>query len=268
MNESGDWTPRTNPSEDYERWLVPVLFRPFAEEMVALAAPWPGEQALDVACGTGIVTRLLAARGAPRGRVVGIDLSPQMLAVARTLGESPQVEWQEASALNMPLPDATFDAVLCQQGLQFFPDRLQGLREMRRVLRPGGRLVVACWRSSSFNPAWQLLEAALSRVVGPEAGKLPPFSLGDKDELRQLVSRAGFSNIVIRAMTKEVRYPSPAELVRRYALSAPTMLGALASASANAREALLAAYTTLVELYVDDLGLSAHAATHILTARA
>jgi len=72
---------------------------------------------------------------------VGLDISPAMLAVARTTTDDPQVEWREASALALPLPDSTFDAVLCQQGLQFFPDRVEGLREMRRVLRPGGRLL-------------------------------------------------------------------------------------------------------------------------------
>ena len=137
-----DWTPRANPAEDYERYLVPAFFHAFAGELVSLAAPWPGERVLDIACGTGALTRLLVERVGPNGHVTGLDLSAGMLAVARTLLDEPNVDWHEGSALELPFPDGSFDLVTCQQGLQFFPDRPAGVREMRRVLKPGGRLAL------------------------------------------------------------------------------------------------------------------------------
>ena len=98
---------------------------------------------LDVACGTGTVARLAAARVGSAGAVTGVDLTPGMLAVARRIeAEGAPIDWQEASADRLPLPDASADVALCSLGLQFFPDRPAALREMRRVLIPGGRLAV------------------------------------------------------------------------------------------------------------------------------
>lgn len=166
-----DWTPRPNRAEDYERYLVPAYFGPFAEALTVLAAPWPADHVLDVACGTGSLTRLLVACVGPSGHVTGLDLNADMLAVARDIVDAPNVEWREASALAMPFADSTFDLVTCQQGLQFFPDRAAGMREMRRVLRPGGRLALSIWRSTEYNPVWKLLEEALAGLVGPEAAE-------------------------------------------------------------------------------------------------
>ena len=126
------------PAEIYERHLVPRFFLPWARDLVHLVAPKPGERALDVACGTGAVTRLVAESVEPGGRVVGLDVNAGMLAVARLAVASPNVEWREASALELPFGNGSFDIVVCQQGLQFFPDRPLALRQMRRVLRPRG----------------------------------------------------------------------------------------------------------------------------------
>src|SRR5215471_371474 len=106
--------------ENYERYLVPTIFSPWAAHLVDFAAPQLGERVLDVACGTGIVARLVAGRVGPEGRVIGLDSSPAMLAVARSLSpiSGAAVEWSEGSALAIPFPDATFNLVLCQQGLQ------------------------------------------------------------------------------------------------------------------------------------------------------
>jgi len=265
--DTANWTPKPNPNEDYERLFVPVLFRPFGEELVALAAPMPGEQVLDVACGTGILARLVAPRLGQTGKITGLDLSPEMLAVARTAVDDANVEWREASAVAMPFPNESFDLVLCQQGLQFFPDRASGMREMRRVLRPGGRLVLACWRSTEFNPVWFCLEEALAAVAGPEAGGLPPFRLGSRDELRALAVGAGLTSVSVRIETKLVRFASPEEFVRRSALSAPSMLGALSSVGAGARDELVREANARMQPYVDDLGLAAPIRTHILFAR-
>src|SRR2546425_12174530 len=110
--------------EAYERYMVPSLFRPWAIDLLKLAAPIPGERVLDVACGTGIVARLAAKSVAPMGKVIGLDLNAGMLKVARAASAGTEnVEWREGNATALRLSDQTFDLVLCQQGLQFFPDR-------------------------------------------------------------------------------------------------------------------------------------------------
>ena len=225
------------------------------------------DSVLDVACGTGALTRLLAERVGPGGHVTGLDLNAGMLAVAREHLEGPTIEWREASALEMPLPDGAFDLVTSQQGLQFFPDRVQGMREMRRVLKPGGRLVLAVWRSTDYNPVWKLVEEVLAELVGPEAAKLPPFSLGDVGELRRLAREAGFADTTIRIDGRVARFPSPEEFVRRAALAAPSMLGPLATVGPDALDRLRAGVNERLAPYVDDAGLAVPLATHVLLAR-
>jgi len=256
-----------NLAEDYERYLVPAYFSPFAEALVAFAAPWPGEQVLDVACGTGVVTRLLAERVGPAGQVTGLDSNPSMLAVARDHLDAPNVAWREASALSMPFVDGTFDLVTCQQGLQFFTDRAAGMAEMRRVLRPGGRLVLNVWCSVEHNPVFKLLGEALGHLLGPEAATLPPFSLGDREALRRLGREAGFATVTVRIDGRLIQFPSPAELVRRLLLGGPTMLRALPADDADAHRRLVDEVTRTMAPYVDDTGLAVPLATHVLLAR-
>jgi ubiquinone/menaquinone biosynthesis C-methylase UbiE len=160
--------PPATPAEIYEREMVPAIFARWAPDTIELAQVRTGQRVLDVACGTGVVTRLLADRVGPSGRVVGLDLSPVMLAAARARVRNANVEWREASAQSIPLPDGAFDAVVCQQGLQFFPDKAMALAEMRRVLVPGGRLALAVWRSVEHAPAFQALEQALAHRIGSE----------------------------------------------------------------------------------------------------
>src|SRR5712664_1454339 len=109
--------------EIYERHMVPAIFGPWAVDLVKLAALIPGERVLDVACGTGIVARLAAERVGPMGRVIGLDLNAGMLTVARSASAGTEnIEWREGNATALPFADKTFELVLCQQGLQFFPD--------------------------------------------------------------------------------------------------------------------------------------------------
>ncbi len=159
-----------NAAEVYERQLVPVMLAPWAPKLIDLAEVRPGMHVLDVACGTGVVTRLAAERVGSTGRVVGLDINAAMLSVARGLPPvgGATVEWLEASALEIPLPDAAFDVVLCQHGLQQFPDRPTALREMRRVLMPGGRLALCVWSRIEGSPGMAALAEALERHVGAE----------------------------------------------------------------------------------------------------
>lgn len=141
--------------EAYQRYLVPIMFAPWARNLVDLVAPRTGERVLDVACGTGVVARCAAIHVGDEGTVVGLDVNDGMLQVARATssGIRPAIEWRTGSATDMPLPDGSFDVAFCLQGLQFFGDRSAALREMHRVLVPEGRLALAVWRPIEFSPA-------------------------------------------------------------------------------------------------------------------
>jgi len=152
MNAQNQWQLSGNAAERYERVLVPAIFAPWAADLVALAKLRPGERVLDLACGTGVVARLAAERVGPEGDITGLDLNESMLEVARSQpipAGAAAVAWVQSSALAMRVPDSSFDVVLCQQGIQFFPDRPQALREMIRVLVPGGRMFASVWHSKT-----------------------------------------------------------------------------------------------------------------------
>ena len=145
MPEHEHWQLDGSAPELYERYLVPAITSVWAADLIGRARPNPGEAALDIACGTGAVTRLAAERMVS-GRVVGLDFNPGMLAVARSVPNSGvAIEWFEGSALSLPFDDSSFDVVFCQLGLQFFPDRPLALREMKRVLVPSGRIALSVY---------------------------------------------------------------------------------------------------------------------------
>ena len=176
MSQQGQWQVAGSAPEVYERELVPAVFGVWAPILVELAQPRPSERVLDVACGTGIVARIAATRVGPGGTVVGIDLNPGMLSVARSVASpdprsAEQLQWQEASADKLPFPDGSFNVVYCQLGLQFFPDRPAALREMHRVLGAEGRLALMVWRGIHESLGFAVLAEALERQVGQEIGR-------------------------------------------------------------------------------------------------
>ena len=205
MVDRAQWQVGGSAPEVYERDLVPAVFGPWARLVVDLADLQSGDRVLDVACGTGVVTRVAAEKVGERGAVVAADLNPGMLALAGSLPapRGATVEWRQADAGALPFADQAFDVVLCQLGLQFFADRGIALREMYRVLRPGGDVVVMVWRPIERSPGFAALAAALERHIGPDAASImrAPFSLGDAEELSSLVAAAGFEGLDLRAST-------------------------------------------------------------------
>ena len=176
------------------------------------------------------------------GRVVGLDLNPSMLAVARTVAQNagPEVEWREASVLRMPFPDMNFDVVLCQLGLQFFPDRAQALAEMFRVLTPGGRLALNVFTAIERTPIAHALADALDRHLGPDASsiKRSEHALSDLCLLEDSVAAAGFSDVSVTSVTRTIRFPSSRDYVRRQFLATP-QAGIVAGMDASRRDALI-----------------------------
>lgn len=255
------------PGEVYQREMVPAIFARWAPDLIELAGLRSGERVLDVACGTGVVTRLAAERVGPTGKVTGLDINKEMLAAARAQAAPATIEWVEGSALAIPLPDESVDAVLCQQGLQFFPDRATALREMRRVLVLGGRLALSVWQSVDRQPAFHALEQALARRVGAQRAALPPFSFGDREALRAVVTGAGFREVRVRAEIKTTRFPSPQHFVQVVAAGAPSMLGALTEQGADGLESLAQEVAGSLGPWVDDDGLAFPQISHIVAAR-
>jgi SAM-dependent methyltransferase len=177
----------------YERLLMRRIFEPWGRLLLDRAALLPGEEVLDVATGPGTIARMAAARVGPGGRVHGVDLSPQMIAEAQTKageGGAAPIEYTRAPADELPFPAATFDAVLCQQGIQFFPDQPAAMKEMRRVLRPGGRAALALWADDKAMTLFASFLAAFDAVAGRPAR--PPLSWLDATRLAALFDQAGF----------------------------------------------------------------------------
>ena len=207
--------------EIYAEHLVPAVFAPWAPVLLDAAAVGIGHTVLDVACGTGVVAAAAAERVGPSGAVTGVDINPGMIAVAaRTQG----VRWARADAARLPFPDGGFDRVLCQAGLQFVPDRLGALREMRRVLRPGGRVALLVWRALHHSPGFAALADALQTVVGPEAAAVmrAPFVFGDDPRpLVTLLDSAGFGDVDVQARAVTVRFASVEAFVRCQRAASP-----------------------------------------------
>lgn len=191
----------------YEALFVPALFGQWASRVVDAASLVAGQSVLDVACGTGVLAREAGLRTGPTGYVAGLDPSAGMLAVAKEL--SPSVEWRQGTAESMPFPDASFDAVVSQFGLMFM-DRDRAVREMLRVLKPNGRLVVAVWDTVQNIPAYAAEIALLERIAGRRAADAlrVPFVLGDQELLAEVLNNAGANSVTISTRKGVARFPS------------------------------------------------------------
>lgn len=239
--------------ENYELFFVPAIGAPLAADLVDCAALRPGERVLDVACGTGVVARLAAERVGAAETVAGVDINPGMLAVARsvTTASETAIEWYEAAAEALPFPNEAFDVVLCQLSLQFFQNRLGALREMRRVLTPGGRVIINV--PGAIAPLFVVMAEALARHINPElAGFVRHvFSLHDVDELQRLMSSAGFREVRTQANAKTLRLPPPKEFLWQYVYSTP--LGeAVAQADDERRAAVERDVVAKWQAFVED----------------
>ena len=192
----------------YEAFFVPALFGAWAAPVAAAAAITAGDRVLDVACGTGVLARAALARVQPGGAVVGLDRNDGMLAVARRL--APGVDWRLGRAEALPFDDGSFDAVVSQFGLMFFDDRVAALKEMWRVIRPGGRLAVAVWDGLDSSPGYAAMTALLQRLFGDQAADAlrAPFALGDRAVLSSLFDRAGIADRQRATLDGTARFPS------------------------------------------------------------
>lgn len=205
-------------AENYERYFVPAIARPVAADLLRAANLQPGERVLDVACGTGIVARLAAEQVGPTGAVSGVDVASDMIEVARATAapSEPVIGWSQGDAAALPLPDGSFDVVLCQMGLMLVADKPAALAEMRRLLVAGGR--VALNTPGAINRPMALLADALARHIDPNlAGFVQAvFSMDDPIEHEQLLNSAGFTDVEATVVTATLHLPAPREFLWQY----------------------------------------------------
>jgi ubiquinone/menaquinone biosynthesis C-methylase UbiE len=269
MSQPSGWQLSGSASEAYERYIVQAFMQGWTHGLLDVASLAAGMRVLDVACGTGVVARQAASRVGKQGHVVAVDLNAGMLAMARLLPHpsGASIEWKEGNVTALPVPEASFDVVVCQQGLQFFPDKPAALRDMGRVLMPTGRLVLSVWRRILHCPWQQAVADALERHVSTDAalGIRGAFALGDREELHALVSAAGFRTIRVRIDSQMIRYPSLEEFVPGY-LSATPVAGMVAKLDEPTRAAILHEVKTSLQPYMDDGGLAAPIEAHVLVA--
>jgi ubiquinone/menaquinone biosynthesis C-methylase UbiE len=208
MSESERGQVTGSAAEVYEEFFVPALFQEWTDRVADAAGVRPRERVLDVACGTGALTRTVAARVGREGAAVGLDVNDGMLAVARR--KAPGIEWRSGRAEALPLETGSFDAVVSQFGLMFFDDRRAALGEMLRVLRPGGRLAVAVWDSLEHTPGYATMTELLQKLFGDRTAEAlrAPFALGDTTALRSLFAAAGIPNATVTTRSGTARFPS------------------------------------------------------------
>ncbi len=211
----------------YDGELVPWLFEHWAEPMVDLVAAQPSSRIVDVACGSGLIVRHLLGRLDGAGRIHGVDLDAGMLTYAATTVHDERVTWHESDAADLPFETGSVDRVSCQQGLQFFPDRLAALAEVRRVLEPGGQFTVATWGRVDDNPWPAALSSAVGRLLGNDAGAGMAIvcALGEPAEIEALLSEVGFEKIIVREQARVATH-------RDVRVAAAGQLAALPSGSA------------------------------------
>lgn len=230
----------TERSDRYERWFAPWL-APWTDELINVANPHPGERILDIACGTGTVARTIADRLSPSAHITGVDLNASMVEVAQDLVPvGIKIAWETASADSLPFSDDSFDLAVCQQGFQFFPDRLAALREANRVLRPGGRITMSVWTSIEQCPVQLALAEALDQHLGRDVGENMrlPFACPDAETLRTLLTDAGFRDVSLSTQAKTLSWPSVRDYVHRYVSITPAA-DAFEAATEQTRDAVV-----------------------------
>ncbi len=254
--------------EMYERWLVAPLFRPWAEAVFDEVKLSPGHRVLDIACGTGIVARVARERLGDAGYVAGIDISPDMLAIARTV--APDIDWREGNASTLPLRDGEqFDVVVCQQGLQFFSDKPAAAAEMRRALVQGGRLVVTTWRSDEEIPFFRELRRVAEQHLGPVADQR--YGYGEAGPIESLLRNAGFGEVRTKTISRTIRFEEDEPFVRLNAMALVGMSAAGKSMDDQQRKRVIEVIVNdrarVAESYSEGPGLAFELSTNLATAR-
>lgn len=265
------WQVNGTAPEAYERYIVPAWMGEWAQLLVDSARVNIGNKVLDVACGTGVVIRKAARLIGTDGRVAGLDADKAMLSTAKQFAEQEDIhsiEWYQSDVTSMPFRENEYDIVLCQQGLQFFPDRLAALQEMFRIIIPNGRIAISVWRSLDRCPFLAILADILGKYFGNNlmACFYASCSLFDREEIRDIVSTAGFNKISIRVESRVARYPSLETFLPGYLSVFPFIITKIAEMAEEDHVKMFRDINRSLQVYIDDYGLAAPMESHIITA--
>jgi ubiquinone/menaquinone biosynthesis C-methylase UbiE len=211
--------------ELYDRHLVPLIFQPYADDLAERVAKINPGDLLETAAGTGVVTRAIASRLPRSARMVVTDLNEAMLDYAQSaMKQEPRIEWKQADALALPFGDQSFDVVICQFGAMFFPDKVQGFKEARRVLRSPGTYLFSVWDGIAENEFAHVVTSSLAEFFPHDPPRFlarTPHGHHDADELRREVLAAGFSNVEVKRIEYVSRCASPSEAAFAYCQGTP-----------------------------------------------
>jgi ubiquinone/menaquinone biosynthesis C-methylase UbiE len=245
----------------YERELVPILFEPFADDLVQRVGD--AREILELAAGTGVVTRRLV-RECPEASIVATDLNPDMLSIAAE--RAPGVTIRTADALELPFEDASFDAIVCQFGVMFFPDKERAFRETLRVLRPNGRYIFSVWRSLEYNDFANAIEVAIRPALGnPSFLARVPFNYDVPNDLLVWLENSGFRSITIETVEKIISAQSAQQVVDAFAKGCP-LYTELEQLGLKARDAALDSAVRAVREGFGDGAVQARAAALVVQA--
>ncbi|GFG53147.1 transposase [Mycolicibacterium agri] len=239
-------------AENYQRDFVPLIATPVSESLLRIVDLQPGERVVDVACGTGHVTRAAAEAVGDTGSVIGIDIAPDMIDVATSVpAKGPRIDWQLCDAAALPLPDASVDVALCQMGLMFMPDRVAAIAEMRRVLAPTGRLAINT--PGRISPFFEALETALVDHISADLGGFVSavFSMHDPYDVVTLLTQAGLRDAESTVVTVRLTLPAPADFLWRYIALTP-MAALIDRAPEQAKSAMERQFSNRTGRYVVD----------------
>lgn len=201
---------------NYDTYLGPVLFEPYALDVVERLKNEELKRVLELACGTGRVTRHLVPLLGKDGQLVATDLNADMMAIAQARVENNKIQWQVADAQELPFESQSFDHVICQFGAMFFRDKQKAFEEVHRVLQNGGKFIFNVWDEMLYNPRSFILSKVMEEMFGedaPDFMKKGPFSFFDKDEIRRVLQDAGFTAIEINVVEKISSYSSVEDFV-------------------------------------------------------
>jgi SAM-dependent methyltransferase len=209
--------------EFYDRQLGPVLFEPYAADLAARLPPREGLRVLELACGTGIVTRRLRGALYPSATLVATDLNEPMVAYAREAVGDESIEWRQAAAQELPFAYGSFDVAVCQFGFMFLPDKVLGFREARRVLAPGGMLLGNVWRSLDENPLLRVIHETLAELFPDDPPRFleTPYGYHDPDRIRADLKQGGWLDVQLEDVRLEGRSPSAADYALGFARGSP-----------------------------------------------
>ena len=211
--------------EFYERYLVPLIFEPYARDLAARVAAAKPQRILEIAAGTGVVTRAVASKLSATAHIVATDLNAPMLEHARTrIGQDGRIEWKVADAQQLPFDDASFDAVVCQFGVMFFPDKVQAFKEARRVLRPDGHYYFSVWDKISDNEFADIVTQTLAEMFPTDPPRFlarTPHGHYEIERLREQLRTAGFSDVSAEAVEARSKAPSAREPAVAYVQGTP-----------------------------------------------